>query len=362
MKKITTLSGILFVSAGAFRAQNIDSLAGFDYAHLTEHTNYMKDPKSKAELIAGAERSYIKGKYGLFQEIYYPYAKTDSTAGCGNLDFENGSLAGWALTGDFQLTSGSGVDPFGGFPTVCPGGNYSLKLNDNNTTISKTTFVSSAKHSVAVTSSNAFIKVNYAAAVLNFPHPPNAAGFVKIDFLDQLNNVIPTQSLTVYYSNPPGTFSGTSTYFTSYATGVNIGNQPFPVACAPWQATAYDLSPYIGQNVTIRLTVNWCLYNYDWVYAYFDVCCSPVCPAPPVISGGGAFCASFPNTICAPYNTQNYSWSGPSGPISTNSCISVTSAGNYSLTCSPVSSPTSTVSYVYTINPAPAVSFSISPV
>ena len=67
-----------------------------------------------------------------------------------NIDFESGNFSNWtlytgsccpistptnsgAVTNRHTITSGTGVDPYGGFPIVAPsGGNYSLKLGNNS--------------------------------------------------------------------------------------------------------------------------------------------------------------------------------------------------------------------------------------
>jgi hypothetical protein len=345
------------ISAKAQTKKQIDSLAGFDMIHFNEHLSEMKDSKSKIEFTEKIKRDFIKSKYALYPSTTFTSAKT-STSSCSNLDFEDGNLGGWTVTGDFQLMSGSGLDPYGLFPVVCPGGNYSLRLNDDNI-VGKTSFKSTATQTILISSTNAIIKVNFAGALLNFPHPSNAAGLFKVEFFDQFNNVIPTQTISVYYSNPPGALTPTTvTSFSSSTSGKNIGNQTYPVTYIPWQSQSFNLTSYIGQNVSIKLSANWCIYNYDWMYAYFDVCCSSACPDPPFTASGN-YCVSLPYSMCAPAGQQSYLWSNSSGPIGTTSCITVNSSGTYSLTYFAPSLST-TVNNSYIFNAPPIVSFSLA--
>ncbi len=259
-----------------------DSLAGFDNVHFQEHLSEIKDKVGRENFTRNAERNFIRTKYYPAPARTFPLSASSST--CGNFDFEDGNANGWTIGGDFQIMSGSGIDPFGGFPVVCPGGNFSLRLNDNNTNAgtcsppgSKTTFTASASRTIAITAANAIINVNYAGVILNFPHPQNAAANFRIEFYDQFNNPItaPT-SYTACWANPPGgvvanmpTSSGTST-----VQGLQICSYgQYPTAYFPWQTQTFNFSAFIGSNITIKLSADWCLYQYDWGYAYFDVCC-----------------------------------------------------------------------------------------
>ncbi len=356
--KIKLLIIILF-GFTEFYSQNSknDSLTDFDLVHFNEQLSEIKNPQIKADYISKVQREFLKRKYDLDSGTSFSASKT-STSSCSNLDFEDGNAGGWTVTGDFQITSGSALDPFGLFPVVCPGGNYSLRLNDNNI-VGKTSFKSNATQTISISSANSIIKVNFAGALLNFPHGAAQTSLFKVDFFDQFNNVIPTQTVAVYYSNPPGALTPTTvTSFTSSTTGYNIGMQPYPVQCIPWQSQSFNLSPFIGQNVSIKLSANWCIYNYDWLYAYFDVCCSSACPDPPFTMSGN-YCVSFPYSMCAPGGQQNYLWSNSSGPIGTTSCITVSSAGTYSLTYV-APSVTTTVNNFYNLNAPPVVSFSMA--
>lgn len=340
----------------------VDSLSGFNDLDLGEHFSFKKNDQKGTILFDKVKREYIKRKYDLFPQTNPLVFKVDSTAGCGNLDFENGNTSGWAITGDFQLTSGNAIDSFGCFPVVCPGGNYSLKLNNDNISGTKTAFTSSASKTIAITPSNSLIKINLAGCFLDFPHPSSSAAFFLVKFYDALNNIIPTQSLVASYFIPPGAVNVPPgvIYYTSPLAGKSIISQTYAVTYVPWQSQLYNLSPYVGQSIRVKLTAEWCMYNVDWAYMYFDLCCNSGCPNPPGQICPQNYCSSLPSSLCGPPNMSSYAWLGPSGPVTTNSCATISTAGIYSLTCYSPLNPTLALTYQYTVVATPTVAFSLS--
>lgn len=367
------LALFLSISTYAQKASN-DSLADFDYVHFKEHLSELKDNPSRENYLQSVQRNFIKRKYNLVSEKNYIAADVSSLS-CANSDFEFGNTSAWAIAGDFQIMSGSGLDPFGGFPVVCPGGNFSLRLNDNNTNCGgpnpKTNFKASATKTISLTSLNSLIKVNFAGCLLDFPHPQSAAAFIKIEFFDQFNVPIPTPSFSVCYASPPNAVvsTGPTTNSISALLGAQICSSvgSYQTRYFPWQTQGFNMSPYIGQNIILKLTANWCLYDYDWAYAYFDVCCDSTCPtiAGPYIvnSTTNNMCvnSSLNTTLCSATSTNiNYNWYGSMGPMSTGSCITTSSIGSYTLHSV---SPTNTVAInqeVFNLGLNPSVSFSVS--
>lgn len=285
MKKgIFIVFAISFVTLGKAQQTIQDSLVDFDQTHFQQHLSEMKNQTARENYLNSAQRNFIKRKYDLIKETEHVSAVSTST--CSNMDFEDGNINGWITSGDFQIMSGSGTDPYGGFPVVCPGGNNSLRLNDDNTACSgptpKVNFASSATNTMLITPLYNNVKVDFAACLLDFPHPQNSAGFFKIEFYDQSNNLITTPTFSACYASPPNAVIATmpSTYSTSAIMGPQIcqtaGN--YGVKYFPWQTIYFNLSSYVGQTVKIKLVANWCMYNYDWAYAYFDVCCDGACP------------------------------------------------------------------------------------
>ncbi|HWY11428.1 MAG TPA: hypothetical protein VN026_08890, partial [Bacteroidia bacterium] len=349
MKKINSILLILFllfISAKFYsqRTTNgsavVDSLAGFNYLGAKEHADEMKTEKEKLFFMNHAKRTYKIAKYNLYpqksQNGYSSNAKgIDAStyqgpqpAGCTNIDFESGNTSGWTVFGDNSIVA-AGTDPYGGFPKVYPGGNYSLKLNDNNTSGSKTTFSASATRVIPVTASNSQFQLHFAFCILNFPHPANAAAIFKIYFLNASNTTVSCPQFSCYYATPPGTLVGmpAGVAQTSSVTGQNIGAQVYPVTYVPWQTVSMDLTPYIGQNLTAVIVCDWCLYNYDWGYCYIDADCAPVTPTTAAVCPGGQ--------LCGPSGMSGYTWTPPSGPVVTTSCITTGPVGTYTLAYTP---------------------------
>jgi gliding motility-associated-like protein len=387
MRKII-LSAAFFSLSTLLLSQSkapVDSLAGFDYVGSMHHASHAKTDQQKHEMLQRAKRTYIDGKYNLYNQNqitnpngerssaeYYANVKNGNAnrgsgnttlsqgnqpVGCTNIDFEQNSTATWSVTGDFQVMNG-GVDPFGGFPCVYPGGgNYSLRLNDNNTSCSgpnrKVNFHALASRTVAVTPLNNQFQLHFAAVILNFPHPANAAANFQINFYDQAGNKLACPTYSCYYASPPNAFIGLPPGIAQTAPmqGAQICSTvgSYPVTYVPWQTVAVDLSPYNLQNIVIKISCDWCLYNYDWAYCYVDADCGPPAPTTPVTS-----CTGLLN---GPPGMVSYTWTPPVGPTVVSPTIMATTPGTYVcsttgfITCQPGST------YTYIVKPAPIAAF-----
>lgn len=274
-------------------------------------------------------------------------------AGCTNIDFEGGSTAGWSLTCGFHpiynasgccptpggqqiitnSTNANILDPFGGFPIVAPGGNFSLRLGDNNVNgqadrISQTFFV---------TATNANFTYKYAVVFEDPGHIAAEQPAFVVEMVDSLNNPIPC----TYYN---------------VSAGQNIPgfvNGPGNTVYKPWTNVAVDLTNYIGQNVTIRFTTYDCALGGHFGYAYIDGICA-------AFTTGNSFsmCAGTNSTICGPTGFGSYTWNGPNVTNVTGPCINVSAAGIYSCATTMVTNcqgPTFT--YTVVNYPNPVVSF-----
>lgn len=368
MKKHLLTGVVVLLCLTKIQAQKTlnDSLTDFDYGHFKGQLSQKKDKTERENYLNKIQRNYLKRKYDLVKEPVNSVARSASSS-CGNLDFEGGNTAGWAIAGDYQLMSGTAVDPFGGFPVVGPGGNFSLRLNDNNTSCSgpnkKVNFKASAINYISITPSNTNVKVNFAGATLAFPHPTNASAYIKIEFTDINNIPILTPTYSVLYASPPNTVVATNptTNSLSAIQGAqvcsSVGN--YGVYYFPWQTQSFNLSSYVGQTIKIKLTADWCLYDYDWAYAYFDVCCDSTCNVYSSIATTN-FCYSKPyqTSLCSnnPFNT-NFQWSSSSS--NTTSCEYVNSIGSYTLTSNPLGNPTFTVNEIFNFYPTPKVNFNL---
>ncbi len=131
-----------------------DSLSGFNEASV--FADAMKQGFSEEDVqryLHLRKQLYIKNKYGITPGSNAKTGLPTVQAPCTNIDFETGNTSGWTTSGDVVITSGAGNDPYGGFPVVAPGGNFSVKLgNATNptTSIAKQTFLVSAANAYFV--------------------------------------------------------------------------------------------------------------------------------------------------------------------------------------------------------------------
>lgn len=325
-----------------------DSLQGYDENQARQHASLGNVLGMELDqFISYTKRNYINRKYQLNQPQARPAGPGGGNtpqAPCTNVDFETGNTTGWTVSGDVVTTNGIGNDPYGNFPVVCPGGNFSLKLG--NATNPAT---SVARQTFAVTAANSYYLLKMAMVILNFPHTQPDAAKVFIRFRDQSNNVVACPYFECYYASNaiggPGQSYGL-TGFQTGSNGVNVGNQSYPTTYIPWTNVGFDLTPYIGQNITIEIENAWCVYDYDWAYTYIDGQCSQLTTS--VVSG----CSGAVGSLTGPIGMTSYTWTGP--PTSTVSTVHAqtvnsTVSGIYTVQCTPYSSCGS-ATYTYTMS------------
>ncbi len=232
---------------------------------------------------------------------------------CTNVDFEEGTTRGWngwlgraSTTPDpTSLTSGffaahhtimtGGYDPNIGaqLPTVCPGGAYSLRLE--NTELKKVGGdASRISQTFRVTSANANFTYKY-AVVLEDPgtdHTDEERPYFKVRLLNQQGQEIVCGQYSVMAKPPIEGFE-------------QIGNSN--VYWRNWTAVSIPLSAYIGQNVTIEFTASDCAKTGHLGYAYIDGSCFPLkIDAPYTI-----VCGPEGVPLTAPTGFASYRWEGP---------------------------------------------------
>lgn len=226
------------------------------------------------------------------------YSSAFTQTSCYDIDFENGTLSGWATSGNVSLVS-VGNDFYGGFPVSAPGGNFSVKVGNNTDPTP-----SSLSKSFTVTSTSPVLTYRYAMDLLNYPHTSTDAGRVIIDVLDQNNNPISCAHYEALFSTNGGGPQGF--LLSTQAQEGNIGGECcYDISYKPWTSLSIDLTPYIGQSVTLRASCEWCIYDVDWTYAYFDFTCTDYeLTQDTTCNGIGAL-------LVAPANFESYSWTGP---------------------------------------------------
>jgi gliding motility-associated-like protein len=203
-----------------------------------------------------------------------------------NIDFENGNYGYWNFfTGSccnsgfspyiittpsaqindrHFLTTGSGIDPIGGFPIVAPGGgNYSLKLG--NPVNGKG--AESASYSVQVPNSVNNFSLIYRFAVVfedpnNIPHTPNQKPRFEVSTLD-LNTglLLPCNQFTyVAGGYLPGFTCKTGTSVDTCYRG--------------WTTATLNLSGLAGHTIVVTFSTGDCDLGGHFGYGYVDLSCS----------------------------------------------------------------------------------------
>lgn len=260
-----------------------------------------------------------------------------------NIGFELGNYTGWEFSGGtnlrsyrdstaFSLSVGTktilsgGTDPISAVSLVSPlGGTKIIKLNDNTNNAQ----VTSMKTKFKVTSTTTLLKTAHALVFQYAGHECKDNPYIKIQVLGCDESTV----LHEFYSlNQDGACPG-------------INKFAFTGAYTPWHTLCFDLSPYLGQTVTLKVAVGDCVFTGHYGYAYFD--------AGLYSAGSSAFsnsitinslsypfhsnfdftCFNDPCTISAPNGASSYSWVTSSTGYGSQS-ITTSNEGYYSLAMS----------------------------
>lgn len=222
-----------------------------------------------------------------------------------NLDFEQGNLSNWSfytgtccpivantLSGPVNnrhvLTSGTNLDPYGGFPVVAPGGgSYSLKLG-NNSTGRQAERARYYIHVPAATGTYIFI-YRYAVVFQDPGHTSASQPRFEVKAYDSLtqDTISCNQFTYVASSNLPGFTKSTSS-----------GN----VYYKPWTTATIDLSGYNGRTVAIDFASGDCNLGGHFGYGYVDMQCG-------IFEMNGVYCRGDSVTVLTgPPGFQYYTW------------------------------------------------------
>src|SRR5690606_6375519 len=195
-----------------------------------------------------------------------------------------------------------------------------------------------------VTAANANFTYRYAVVLNDAGHTAAQQPRFTIEMIDTLGQPIPCAFYDVRAGgNIPG-------FLTSTLTG---GSPAVGVVYKPWTSVAMDLTPNIGQNVTLRFTVYDCSPSGHFAYAYIDGLCTSF-----QTSVSDTTCPNIPYNMCGPDGFGQYSWNGPGVVNNPSQCINVSAPGVY--TCQTILVPGCPgPSFVHTLTtlPSPVISF-----
>ena len=283
--------------------------------------------------------------------------------GCTNIGFDNGDFTGWygtygmpsittgpigaanptyipnvwgsTVSTQHNITAGAGVDPFGGFPVVYPGGGTnSMILGDGPI---GGWGGASIEQQFSVTAANAVMVYSYALVIQDAnaanPHLDNEQPFFNIEVLDC--NGLPVACGAYHVVGGPGIPGFTASLF---GGGIYYKG---------WTDVFLDFTPYIGSCVTVRFTVVDCSLGGHWAYAYLDASCAPA-----AITGVPIICPGDSTTLFAPPGGAAYAWT-PGGETTDSIVVSPSALANYTCTVTSVAGPTCTTILNYQVDVHP---------
>ena len=306
------------------------------------------------------------------------------TSQCNNIDFEDANLTNWSDSigyngnsllplSTFQsgmigainssmlntcashtiMSSAGGTDPYGGFPVLDPwGGSYSERIGGslfNLATSTEATEFPSGKACVTktpaaasthtmgetlettftVSKQTALFTYSY-AVVLNFysTHGKTAEPYFKVQVFDAKGDTIPCMQ---YYQEINSTDSSNSKAapivpagYIKYTGGTLYNYNADAVYYLPWKLNSINLSAYIGQTITIKVSVAGCAQQSHFAYAYVDANCLS---AADVIAVKPPTCTTTTAVFSAPPGAPSYKWTQYKS-TSTAGIQSVTASGD----------------------------------
>ena len=220
-----------------------------------------------------------------------------------NLDFETGAIAPWqcflgvccpistvpsgATPNRHTITTGSGVDFYGGFPVVCPGGTYSLRLG-NNINGAQSEKVRYNVH-VPPVSKNFIIVYRFAVVLEDPKHSPSDQPRFEVNVFDSATGKSLLCGRVSYISS-------------STLPGFKLSSAPGTTYYHDWDSASVNLSGYAGSTISMDFATGDCAQGGHFGYAYIDVNCRPS-----IISSPACDTVS-PISLSAPPGFSTYVW------------------------------------------------------
>ncbi len=316
--------------------------------------NYANERIEEYVLLFSNFRKIEKDYPATIAEYSHHHADAPSgtcNPGCDNIGFENGNLSAWSayyaqntsttttfanttptggacgsvtssaldpVTNTYQvsLMSGAGTDPVAGslIPIVCPtGGSYSCRIGDSTRNGAQ---IGILEQTFNVTTANANFTYMYAVVLENPGHNYTQQPYFNVQMQDQYGNPIPNCGNYSVVSGP-----GLPGYKAIY-----YPTNGDTVYCKPWTTVFVPLQAYIGQCITIKVTVADCSKGGHFGYAYFDATCLAG-----IITSFPVLCSNISTlNATAPSGASSYQWIGPCivGP-SNQQTVTVSCPGVY---------------------------------
>jgi gliding motility-associated-like protein len=205
------------------------------------------------------------------------HAQEVTNVNCVNLGFDENTFNLWTgYTGSYttigtatevqgivggrhEIMTGPGTDANtgGNITVVAPNNVYSTRLGNESVGAQGDRL----EYSMTVSAQNALFIYQYAVVLEDPSHSTNAQPTFDIEVLDQAGNVI-DPICGVYHVTAGGSIPG----FVSLGT----------VRYKDWAGVGLDLTPYIGQTVTVSFQVRDCNLGGHFGYAYIDAQCGPL--------------------------------------------------------------------------------------
>ena len=221
---------------------------------------------------------------------------------CTNADFESGTFQNWTgqtgtccgvntpnngiVNGQHTIMTGNGIDPFscGDIPVVAPGSTFSARLGNDASNYG----AERLRYSFNISPNNTLIIYKYAVVLEDAGHPAGDQPRFEAKLLDQNGQTIPC----TYYYVAAGPGSGFQT-----CGGIQYKT---------WTTIGVDVTPYIGQTVTLDFATGDCGQGAHFGYAYVDAGCAPF-----VIDSRYCEVQNGLNiaVLTAPAGFQSYQWS-----------------------------------------------------
>ena len=160
------------------------------------------------------------------------------------------------------LVSGSGVDPYGFFPVVAPGGGgYSMKLGNNSVGAQ----VEKIRYYVHVpsTATNYVLVYQYAMVLEDPGHPIGQQPRFEVNLYDSTTGtLLPCGHLSYVSGAVPG-----------FDTSIVLGTDGGRVLYRPWDSATVNLSGYAGSTIAVDFVTADCTATGHFGYAYIDMRC-----------------------------------------------------------------------------------------